>query len=75
MQRELKEYIGSKVDLICNKKGLDAVKIAQPVLVKKLGESFNISGGKDPKMPTLADQVLVRGDVSGMIGTVEMTTF
>ncbi len=54
---ELKEYIGSKVDLTCNKNGLGTVKVTQPVLVQKLEESFDVAGGRNPKTPALVGQV------------------
>ena len=72
---ELKEYIRSKVDLTCNKNGLGTVKVTQPVLVQKLEESFHMTGGRNPKTPTLAGQVLVRGDGGDMLGPVETTKF
>ena len=70
---ELKEYIGSKVDLTCNENGFGRVKVTRSVLVQKLEESFNIAGGKHSKTPTLVGQILVRGDGSDMFGPVETT--
>ncbi len=72
---KLTEYIGSKVDMTQDESGLDTIKIIQPVMVQKLEESFDVAGGRDPRTPALAGQVLVRGDGSNMLGPVEMTKF
>ncbi len=72
---ELKEYIGSKVDLMRNKNRLGTVKTIQSVIVKNLEESFDLAGCKDPKMPAVADQVLFRDNHSDMLGPVETTKF
>ena len=60
----LKEYVGSKVDFTQDETGLGTIKITQPVLVQKLAESFDVAGGRNPKTPAIAGQVLVRGDGS-----------
>ncbi len=44
-------------------------------MVQKLEESFDVAGGKNPKTPAVAGQVLVRGDRSNMLGTKETTQF
>ncbi len=49
------------------------MKFTQPVLVQNL-EGY-VSRGKDFKTPSVAGQVLVRGDGSGMMGPVEITHF
>ena len=72
---ELKDYVGSKVDLTRDGNGLDTVKVIQPVLMQKLEESFDVAGDKNLKTPALVGQVLVRGDGSGMLGLVETTKF
>ncbi len=55
--------------------GLGTIKIPQPVLVQKLEETFDVAGGRYPKTPALAGQVLVRGDGSDMLESVETTKF
>ena len=71
----LKEYVGSKVDFTRDETGLGTIKITQPVLVQKLAESFDVAGGRNPKTPAIAGQVLVRGDGSNMLGPKETTKF
>ena len=71
----LTEYVGSKVDMTRDENGLGTIKITQPVLVQKLEETFDVKGGRDPKTPALAGQVLVRGDGSDMLESVETTKF
>ncbi len=55
--------------------GLGTIKVTQPVLVQKLEETFDVPGGRDPRTPALAGQVLVRGYGSDMLESVEMTKF
>ena len=45
------------------------------MLVQKLAESFDVAGGRNPKTPAIAGQVLVRGDGSNMLGPKETTKF
>ncbi len=59
-EERLIEYAGSKVNMTRNKNGLGTIKVTQPVLVQKLKEIFDGTGGRDPKTPALAGQVLVR---------------
>ena len=72
---ELNKYIGCKADLSHDKNGLGMVNVTQPVLVQKLEESFDVAGGKNPKTTALVGQVLVRRDISGILGSVKTTKF
>ena len=47
----LKEYVGSKIDLSRDENGLGKAKFTQPVLVQKLQDEFDLSGGRVPKTP------------------------
>ena len=42
---ELKDYMGSKIDIKRLESGLAAVKFIQPVLIQKLEDNFNLSEG------------------------------
>ena len=72
---ELKEYVGSKIDIKRLDSGLATVKFTNPVLVQKLSDEYNIPPGRPSKTPAIAGQVLVRGDGSGMIDHVRQKRF
>ena len=72
---ELKEYVRSNIDLTCNKNGVGTVKVTQHVLVQKLEESFDVAGGRNLTTPALAGKVLVRGDISDLLGPVNTNKF
>ena len=54
----LKEYVGSKIDINRGDDGTE-IKITQPVLVQSLEDEFDLPGGKAPKTPATAGQVLI----------------
>ena len=60
----LREYVGSKIDLSRDENGLGKAKFTQPVLVQKLQDEFDLSGGRVPKTPAAPGQELVKGDGS-----------
>ena len=64
---ELKEYVGSKIDIKRLPSGLATVKFTNPVLIQKLQDEYEIPTGRPSKTPAVAGQVLVKGDGSGMI--------
>ena len=72
---ELKDYVGSKIDIERFESGLATVKFTQPVLIQKLEDNFDLSGGQAPKTPVVAGQVLVRGDGSGSLESFEATKY
>eukprot|EP01082_Thalassiosira_pseudonana_P000277 g29.t1 g29 contig1:64548-67487(+) len=55
---ELKEYVGSKIDVMRKSNGLATVKITQPVLIQKLEDEFDVSTGKAPGTPARPGEVL-----------------
>eukprot|EP01082_Thalassiosira_pseudonana_P003604 g3149.t1 g3149 contig12:1513564-1518213(-) len=55
---ELKEYVGSKIDVMRKSNGLVAIKITQPVLIQKLEDEFDVSTGKAPGTPARPGEVL-----------------
>ena len=69
------EYLGSKIDVTRLPSGLATVKFTQPVLLQKLRDEFDLPGGKNPKTPAVAGQVLVRGDGSGTLVGAEATKY
>ena len=72
---EVKEYVGSKIDIVRKSDGLATVKFTQPVLVQKLEDEYDLPSGRAPKTPAFAGQVLVEGDGSGMVGAKDATIF
>ena len=56
--------MGSKNDLSRDENGLRKAKFTQPVLVQKLQDEFDLSGGRVPKTPAAPGQELVKGDGS-----------
>ena len=58
----LKEYVGSKIDLSRDENGLGKVKFTQPVLVQKLQDKFDLTGGRIPKTPAAPGQELIKSD-------------
>ena len=58
----LKDYVGSKMDIVQKSNGLATVKFTQPVLVQKLEDGYNLPSGKASKTPAVAGQTLVKGD-------------
>lgn len=71
----MSEYVGSKIDITREESGIASVKFTQPVLVQKLREEFDFPGGRSPKTPAVAGQVLVQGDGSGALESQDATQF
>ena len=46
---EMKEYVGNKVDVVCKSDGNDTIKVTQHVLVQKLWDEFDLTGGRQLK--------------------------
>ena len=42
----LKEYVGSRINIVRKRKGLATVKFTQPVLVQKLEDEYNLPSRK-----------------------------
>jgi hypothetical protein len=59
---EMKEYVGSKIDILRDSTGLGTAKFTQPVLVQKLKNDFDLDSDKVPRTPALPGQVLTKGD-------------
>jgi len=73
---ELKEYVGSKIDIVRKSDGLATVKFTQPVLIQKLEDEYELPGGtKRPKTPAAAGQTLVKGDGSGTVSDEAATVY
>mmetsp|Transcript_12683 Transcript_12683/g.27423 ORF Transcript_12683/g.27423 Transcript_12683/m.27423 type:complete len:222 (-) Transcript_12683:2590-3255(-) len=72
---EVKEYVGSKINIVRKSDGLATVKFTQPVLLQKLEDDYNLPSGRAPKTPAVAGQVLVKGDGSGMVGAKDVTIY
>ena len=67
LEGPLKEFMGSKIDLARDAKGLVTAKFAQPILVQKLKIECQIDAGEKPsKTPVNTGLVFVKGDVSGL---------
>ncbi|KAL7527057.1 hypothetical protein ACHAWF_002020, partial [Thalassiosira exigua] len=64
---DVKEYVGSKIDIHRHPSGLATVKFTQPVLVQKLRDEFNIPSGAPPKTPAPPGSVLLKGDGSNTL--------
>jgi hypothetical protein len=45
---EMKEYVGSKIDILRDSTGLGTAKFTQPVLVQKLKNDFDLDSDKVP---------------------------
>ena len=71
----LKNYVGSKIDIVRKSNGLATVKFTQPVLVQKLEDEYNLPRGNALKTPAVAGQTLVKGDGSGTVGDHEATEY
>jgi Reverse transcriptase (RNA-dependent DNA polymerase) len=63
---ELKEYIGSKTDVVRRDEGT-SIKFTQPVLVQSLEDEFDVPSGRAPRAPAPAGQVLKRNDRSNFL--------
>ena len=63
---ELKEYIGSKTDVVRRDEGT-SIKSTQPVLVQSLEDEFDVPSGRAPRAPAPAGQVLKRNDRSNFL--------
>ena len=72
---EFKYYMDRKIDIERLESGLATVKLTQPVLIQKPKDNFDLSGGRAPKMHAVAWQVLVRGDGSGSLKSLEATKY
>ena len=73
---ELKEYVGSKIDIVRKSDGLATVKFTQPVLIQKLEDEYELPGGtRTPKTPAAAGQTLVKGDGSGTVSDEAATVY
>jgi hypothetical protein len=60
----MKEYVGSKIDIVRDNTGFGTAKFTQPVLVQKLATEFelDLGTGTTPKTPAIAGEVLTQGD-------------
>jgi len=74
---ELKEYVGNKITIEKNSDGTKRLKFTQPVLLKKIEDEFgdDLPNGKASTTPATAGQVLVRGDGSGVVDSLEATRY
>ncbi len=54
--------MGRKIDISRNESGLGKVKFTQPVLVQKLQDKFDLTGGRIPKTPAAPGQELRKSD-------------
>jgi hypothetical protein len=62
LEGEMKEYVGSKIDILRGSTGLGTAKFTQPVLVQKLKNDFDLGSDAVPRTPALPGQVLTKGD-------------
>ena len=63
-EREMKKYVGNKIDILRDSTGLGTAKFTQPILVQKLKNDFDLGSGTVPRTPALPGQVLTKGDGS-----------
>ena len=61
-EREMKEYVGSKIDILRDSTGLGTAKLTQPVLIQKLKYDFDLGSDTVPRTPAFPGQVLMKGD-------------
>ena len=67
-EEELIEYMGSKITINRDSKGLGTIKLMQPVLERKLMEEYKPSDGPASKTPAVAGQVLsLKDDGDGTV--------
>ena len=72
----LTEYMGSKIDIKRKSNRIAEVKFTQPMHVQKLEDNYPESmGGKAPKTPAVAGQILVKGDGSGTMEDSKTTVY
>jgi hypothetical protein len=74
-ESEMKEYIGNKVDIVCQNDGRVRIKITEHVLNQKLQDEFISPDGKTSKTPAVPGQVLVKGDGSHALSPQDATMY
>ena len=67
--------MGNKIEIKRESGKAAQIKLAQPVLIQKMEDEFQIPSGKPPKTPAVAGLVLVRGDESQALGRKESTEY
>ena len=46
---------------------MGTVKFTQPVLIQKLEDEYELTGGSTPRLPAIAGQVLIKGNGTGIV--------
>ena len=64
---ELSENVGSKIMIQHDEDGMGTVKFTQPVLIQKLEDEYELTGGSASRLPAMAGQVLIKGDGTGIV--------
>ena len=72
---ELKEYVGCKLDIRRDSKGLSSIKFMQPVLIQSYSDEFDIPSGKFPITPGKPGTQLTKAKPELQLSPKEQTKY